>query len=57
MAEAGIVVRPALKNAGGRDDWLVMSMPAQAEVGDRHPDPRRQRRRLRTWVGTDGYRT
>ena len=27
MAEAGIVVRPSLEEAG-RDDWLVMSMPA-----------------------------
>ena len=39
MTEAGIVVQPSLEDAG-RDDWLVMSIPAQAEVGDGHPDPR-----------------
>ena len=39
MTEAGIVVQPALEDAG-RDDWLVMSIPAQAEVGDGRPDPR-----------------
>lgn len=39
MAEAGIVVQPPLEDAG-RDDWLIMSMPAKAEVGDGHPDPR-----------------
>lgn len=39
MAEAGIVVRPSLEEAG-RDDWLVMSMPAQTEVPPVHPDPR-----------------
>ena len=39
MAEAGIVVRPSLEEAG-RDDWLVMSMPAQTDVPPVHPDPR-----------------
>lgn len=39
MAEAGIVVTPSLAEAG-RDDWLVMSMPVQAEVLETHPDPR-----------------
>ena len=39
MTEAGIVVQPSLEDAG-RDDWLVMSLPAKAEVGDAHPDPR-----------------
>lgn len=39
MAEAGIVVRPSLEEAG-RDDWLVMSMPAQTDVREAHPDPR-----------------
>jgi hypothetical protein len=39
MAEAGIVVQPSLGDAG-RDDWLVMSMPAVAEVPEAHPDPR-----------------
>jgi Type I restriction enzyme R protein N terminus (HSDR_N) len=39
MAEAGIVVQPSLEDAG-RDDWLVMSMPAQASVPATHPDPR-----------------
>ena len=39
MAEAGIVVQPSLAEAG-RDDWLVMSMPAQTEVREAHPDPR-----------------
>jgi Type I restriction enzyme R protein N terminus (HSDR_N) len=38
MAEAGLVVQPSLEEAG-RDDWLVMSMPAQAEVREAHPDP------------------
>jgi hypothetical protein len=35
----GIVVRPSLEEAG-RDDWLVMSMPAQTDVREAHPDPR-----------------
>jgi len=39
MAEAGIVVQPSLEDAG-RDDWLVMSMPAQAPVPAAHADPR-----------------
>jgi type I restriction and modification enzyme subunit R-like protein len=39
MADAGIVVRPSLAEAG-RDDWLVMSIPAQTEVREAHPDPR-----------------
>jgi Type I restriction enzyme R protein N terminus (HSDR_N) len=39
MAEAGIVVQPSLEEAG-RDDWLVMSMPAQTVVPEAHPDPR-----------------
>jgi Type I restriction enzyme R protein N terminus (HSDR_N) len=39
MVEAGIVVQPPLEDAG-RDDWLVMSMPAQAPVPDAHADPR-----------------
>lgn len=39
MAEAGIVMTPSLAEAG-RDDWLVMSMPVQAEVREAHPDPR-----------------
>jgi hypothetical protein len=39
MTEAGIVVQPSLEDAG-RDDWLVMSMPAQAPVPAVHPDPR-----------------
>jgi Type I restriction enzyme R protein N terminus (HSDR_N) len=39
MAEAGIVVRPSLEKAG-RDDWLVMSMPALTVVPEAHPDPR-----------------
>ena len=39
MAEAGIVVQPSLEEAG-RDDWLVMSMPAQTVIPDAHPDPR-----------------
>lgn len=39
MAEAGIVVQPSLEEAG-RDDWLVMSMPAQPVIPDTHPDPR-----------------
>lgn len=38
MAEAGIEVRPALKDAG-RDDWLVMSMPVKVPVVEAHPDP------------------
>jgi hypothetical protein len=38
LAEAGIEVRPALKDAG-RDDWLVMSMPVQAPVVEASPDP------------------
>jgi hypothetical protein len=39
MAAAGIVVQPSLEDAG-RNDWLVMSMPAVAEVPEAHPDPR-----------------
>jgi hypothetical protein len=39
LAEAGIVVQPSLEEAG-RDDWLVMSMPTLAVVGEAHPDPR-----------------
>jgi hypothetical protein len=39
MTEAGIVVQPSLEDAG-RDDWLVMSMPAQVPVPDAHADPR-----------------
>ncbi|WP_300611066.1 hypothetical protein [Trebonia sp.] len=38
MAEAGIVVQPALKDAG-REDWLVMSMPVLPSVPEAHPDP------------------
>jgi hypothetical protein len=38
MAEAGIEVRPALKDAG-RDDWLVMSMPVEVPVPETSPDP------------------
>jgi hypothetical protein len=38
MAEAGIEVRPALKDAG-RDDWLVMSIPVQVPVVEASPDP------------------
>ena len=38
MAEAGIVVQPALEDAG-RDDWLVMSMPVKVPVVEAHPDP------------------
>jgi hypothetical protein len=38
MAEAGIEVQPALKDAG-RDDWLVMSMPVLAPVVEASPDP------------------
>jgi hypothetical protein len=38
MAEAGIEVRPALKDAG-RDDWLVMSIPVQVPVMEASPDP------------------
>ena len=38
MAEAGIEVRPALKDAG-RDDWLVMSMPVKVPVLEPSPDP------------------
>jgi hypothetical protein len=38
MAEAGIEVRPAIKDAG-HDDWLVMSMPVQVPVPEAHPDP------------------
>jgi hypothetical protein len=38
MAEAGIEVRPPLKDAG-RDDWLVMSMPLLVPVHEAHPDP------------------
>jgi hypothetical protein len=38
MAEAGIVVKPSLEDAG-RDDWLVMSMPVLAPVPEAHPDP------------------
>jgi hypothetical protein len=37
MSEQGIVVQPALEDAGG-DDWLVMSMSAQAEVRKVYPD-------------------
>ena len=39
LAEAGIVVQSTLEDAG-RDDWLVMSMPAQAPVPAAHADPR-----------------
>ncbi len=39
MAEAGIVVQPSLEDAG-RNDWLVISMPAVAEVPESRPDPR-----------------
>ena len=38
MAEAGIEVRPALKDTG-RDDWLVMSMPVEVPVPKASPDP------------------
>jgi hypothetical protein len=38
LAEAGIEMRPALKDAG-RDDWLVMSMPIQVPVVETSPDP------------------
>jgi hypothetical protein len=38
MAEAGIEVRPALKDTG-RDDWLVMSIPVQVPVVEASPDP------------------
>lgn len=38
MAEAGIEVRPSLKDAG-RDDWLVMSMPVEVPVPEASPDP------------------
>ena len=38
LAEAGIEVRPALKDAG-RDDWLVMSMPVEVPVPEAHPVP------------------
>jgi hypothetical protein len=38
MAEAGIEVQPALKDAG-RDEWLVMSMPVPAPVVEASPDP------------------
>ena len=38
MAEAGIEVRPSLKDAG-RDDWLVMSMPVEVPVPEARPDP------------------
>jgi len=38
MAEAGIEVRPAVKDAG-RDDWLVMSMPVEVPVPETSPDP------------------
>jgi Type I restriction enzyme R protein N terminus (HSDR_N) len=39
MAEAGIIVQPSLEDAG-RNEWLVMSMPAVAPVPEAHPDPR-----------------
>jgi Type I restriction enzyme R protein N terminus (HSDR_N) len=39
MTEAGIIVQPSLEDAG-RDDWLVMSMPAQAPVPAARADPR-----------------
>jgi hypothetical protein len=38
MTEAGIEVRPPLKDAG-RDDWLVMSMPVEVPVPQTSPDP------------------
>ena len=38
MAEAGIEVRPSLKDAG-RDAWLVMSMPVEVPVPEASPDP------------------
>jgi hypothetical protein len=38
LADAGIEVRPALKDAG-RDDWLVMSMPIPVPVVEASPDP------------------
>jgi hypothetical protein len=40
LAEAGIEVRPALKDAG-RDDWPVMSMPVPVPVVEVTPDPAR----------------
>jgi hypothetical protein len=39
LADAGIVVQPALGEAG-RDDWLVLSMPTLAVVPEARPDPR-----------------
>jgi hypothetical protein len=39
LTEAGIVVQPSLEEAR-RDDWLVMSMPAQVPVSAAQPDPR-----------------
>jgi hypothetical protein len=38
MAEAGIVVEPSLEK-GGRDDWLVMSMPLKVPVVETSPEP------------------
>ena len=38
LAEAGIEIRPALKDAG-RDDWLVMSMPVPVPLVEASPDP------------------
>jgi hypothetical protein len=54
MTEAGIIMQPSLEDAG-RDDWLIMSMPAQAPIPAAHADPRPSRDWFEGTRGESGF--